>query len=209
MYWLGGTTNIFKATWSWKNAGRASVITFHYRPKTGVAELFDARTHMGTWYDTVGVFLFPLTGTDSGAILGEWEYVDGPGNDLASGGGQFGPSTPTISSPAPEASYLFRRAGAGPFGPVRGRFRFGPVPASCFTDAPRCRHLSLTVPAIHTAITNIPIFNALPLNRCEEVLYNRWHGWATRVDTYSTPTRTGRVWQRAGFPQGVRGPDRH
>lgn len=209
MFYAAGSTVIWKATLKYTYTGGRVINTCHYVPRGGDVSAVltaDLTAQMGQ-----GIFnLMPWLGYDEGSATVTIEPVCAPTTGFAP---VVSPFTNYLTSADPtsvrEAAFLIQRVGAGPFGLVRGRARLGPFSYTLFTDAPRCRHMRLPTAWTSAIIPSLNAYQSDPTNPLQEVLVNRYTGIATVVDAYTVPTRRGAVWARAGFPQGVRGPDRH
>jgi hypothetical protein len=190
------------------DGGVPTLVTAHYIPRslTNYANFLLDCT--GTWANTYGQMFKWLIGTNELLIDCRATYITSPGGHPMFVDNDFPHGVGRPPSPAPEASFIFRRVGAAGSRIVRGRCRIGPLGASLFTDMPRCRFLDNTNVWVTTVIAQLNANITDATKPCIEVLYDRLHKVTTRVDTYSCPSRRGAVWQRAGYPQGVRGPDR-
>lgn len=208
MFWLPNTINVYKCAVAFGLRGLGGgILTAHCVPTVPgssddnctQAALWASFTWGNSWRHLT--FLNPSTSTEAIAEACRINADSPHVYDVTLPGGS--------PDPAPhEAAALIRRVGAGPFGPVSGRCRIGPIWHDLFTDAPRYRkinNLDVRITDVLTLLTSTQAFNLIGMT---EVLWNRRTAVATRVDTYTCPTRVGRVWQRAGYPQGVRGPAR-
>lgn len=208
MFYLPNTINVYKCSIAFgtPRAG-GGIITAHCVP-TVPGSSDDNTQHAALWasfvYGNSWRSVTPLNPTTSTAATTVACRVDHPADyvyDVTLPGG--------FPDPAPlEAALLIRRVGAGPFGPVAGRARLGPLVHTLFTDAPKYRKVNNLDPLITDMLSFMTATQATNLIGMREVLWNRRTAVATLVDAYSCPTRVGRVWQRAGYPQGVRGPAR-
>lgn len=208
MYWLPGSINVYKGVWGWTSYGRRSIITMHFVVNPLFPTLNPGIAWQNSWLTAIQ-YEFPAICTMAhGDTMVSTKTVQGIGY---SDGGDWIRSTDIGTLPqtsAPEAAILIHRVGAGPNGPVAGRFRLGPFRYSLFTDPPRCRWIDQHDANIVSLLTQLTTTADSPYALAYEVLFDRKTHIATKVDTYSYPCRVGRVWQRAGFPQGTRGPDR-
>jgi hypothetical protein len=209
MFWTSGTINVYKCICEYRLlSGLRAIVTAHFVPV--IPGLADGTAFAAIAFgNRVLPFLGPVAQCEiNTAIVLATSLsvrINATAESFLTGGGP----TPGTGWGPPEAALLIHRVGAGPLGDVLGRMRMGPVQASLFSDPPRFRHFVPTV----AALTGIPAAwtaqQAAGDAGYYEVLWNRHTAVATKVDTYHMPTRPGRVWQRAGYPQGRRGPDRH
>lgn len=203
-----GSQNIYVCTMTLLGPTlRPSIFTGHYAaivPGTNdtPANALDA------FHGAYGPFIDALCVSPLGTLEGSAEACAAaldPGTPIVGAIGTIprsGPAGPL------EAGFRIQRVGAAGTYIKKGRCRFGPCLDTIFTDPPRYRRIDISSPTISSLLTNLrsqaaPIFFGM-----QEVLFDRVTGVAVAVTSWNIPKYTSRVWQRAGYPQGVRGPDR-
>lgn len=205
---LSGSQNIYK--WWFEAVGSGSKIiftghAFSLLPGSG----FDTPAHCGlaaaiAWGFPIG----SLTYGGSTNFTVHCEAVLSRANP----GGKF--SIPTgifcgLNTPSfPERSFRIRRVGAGGTTSDKGRIRIGPARGDCFLDPPRFRRVNVAAAPIVAALAYLNTSGSWAGAHFGECLWNRRTGDARPIVAYSCAPYSGAVWQRAGYPQGKRGPDR-
>jgi hypothetical protein len=203
-----GTQNIYKTTLEWHGTvDQRSIITGHFAAVIpGILDDTDkaASAMAANYADLVGgTCSIPL-----GDLTATAELVScTAGYSAPATIGPFAFLSAEDGAPL-EAALRIQRVGAGLTQHSKGRVRIGPLFKALFTDPPRYRRIDLTNAALVSSLLDLNTGQPALFYGMQEVLWDRWTGDAITVDTWHCPVYTSRVWQRAGYPQGVRGPDR-
>jgi hypothetical protein len=204
----GGTQNVYKWIIEWNSSIHRSIITGHavalipYGP-------FDQAVYVAQ-----GAF------TAYNGILSDLTYGLIGGVRISAhtilariSATHFGPGFAPLASRTTDTSFLerayrIRRVGAGGTLHDKGRCRIGPANGRFIIPNTKARRVDTS------RILTLPTFAVLSQASwatagMQEVLYDRRTHNCRIIQTYSVSSYTGAVWQRAGYPQGHRGPPRH
>jgi hypothetical protein len=194
---------------TWTVGGRTSIITAHYRPTSNIGYSSFYSDAAFAFAETYGPLVAYISAGDSHIT----EYYAAPQEYWRDrkfrGNSGFVEIRSHTYNASLEAALTIRRVGAGITGTVRGRIRIGPVDASLFVPGSRDRLFKTSDPTLLSRFSGLHTPFTGGSQSVTEVMVNRWLATATDVDTYSLKAHRGAVWQRCGFPQGKRGPDRH
>lgn len=203
-----GSQNIYRTTMVLSSVGgHFSVFTGHYAaiiPGTNDSAGNAADAFVSSYAPFIQAFCL----SDSGTLNGAGEAALARIDPTAPISGPVGTPIRTGANPCPEAGFRIRRVGAAGATSINGRIRIGPVVESLYLDPPRYRRIDVANPVLVGLLATLQAKTNATFFGMQEVLWNRFTGDAVLVDSWGIPRYTSRVWARAGYPQGKRGPDR-